>query len=454
MITNNSQQNPTRRLTILYISSLAVVACLSIAGEAVVQRLLSQQRIDIQVISNVQHQQLLSQRLAKLALALKLTQDDTSRQSLVDDFEQTIREWETTEKNLEELGNTVNVSTGRTTQIKNIIDQIHPNCKKMVDAAKQLLSTAQSGKTQPRLILSQPLRQITASERGFEKEVDKVILEYNEYTAAAVTELKHIEMVLLVLTLLILIFEGFLIFRPAVKKLRTTFNQLTEEQKKSEHLLLNILPESVVHRLKEQPTTIAEAFGEVTVLFADIVGFTQLSTQVSPQKLVALLNRIFSAFDELAEKHGLEKIKTIGDAYMVVGGLPIPRKDHAEAIVEMALDMQQAINEFNIETGSNCNIRIGINSGPVVAGVIGIKKFIYDLWGDTVNIASRMESHGIPGNIQISQTTYEQVKDIFKDKFKHKYTLESRGLIQIKGKGEMQTYLVKSASSEQLRVSS
>ncbi len=437
MITTNKQQtSPTRRLTILYISSLAVVACLSIAGEVVVQRLLSQQRIDIQVISNVQHQQLLSQRLAKLALALKLTQDDTSRQSLVDDFEQTIREWETTEKKLEELGNTVNVSTGRSSQIKNIIDQIHPNCKKMVDAAKQLLSTAQSAKNQPRLMLSQPLRQITVSERRFEKEVDKVILKYNEYTAAAVTELKHIEMALLVLTLLVLIFEGILIFHPAVEKLATTFNKLTEEQKKSEHLLLNILPESVVHRLKEQPTTIAEAFAEVTVLFADIVGFTQLSTQVSPQELVALLNRIFSAFDELAEKHGLEKIKTIGDAYMVVGGLPIPRKDHAEAIVNMALDMQLAINQFNVETNFNCNIRIGINTGPVVAGVIGIKKFIYDLWGDTVNIASRMESQGIPGNIQISQSTYEQVKN------KHQYKLESRGLIEIKGKGEMQTYLV------------
>jgi class 3 adenylate cyclase len=127
---------------------------------------------------------------------------------------------------------------------------------------------------------------------------------------------------------------------------------------------------------------------------------------------------------------------------MVVGRLPIPRNYHAEAIVEMALDMQQAINQFNLETGSNCNIRIGINTGPVVAGVIGIKKFIYDLWGDTVNIASRMESHGIPGNIQISESTYEQIKDVFTDKFKDKYILEARGLIEIKGKGEMQTYLV------------
>lgn len=442
--TNNQRKSPTRRLTKLYISSLAVVACLSIAGEFVTQRLLSQQRIDIQVISNVQHQQLLSQRLAKLALALKLTQDNNRRQNLINDFEQTINEWETSEENLSQLQASVNASESKSFQIKQIIEEIHPNCKKMLDAAKQLLSTAQSDKLQPRLMVSQPLRQITASERRFEKEVDRVILEYNQYTAAAVTELKHIEMALLVTTLLILILEGFLIFHPTVDKLRKTFEQLAEEQKKSEHLLLNILPETVVNRLKEQPTTIAEAFTDVTVLFADIVGFTQLATQVSPQELVALLNRIFSAFDELAEKHGLEKIKTIGDAYMVVGGLPNPRKDHAEAIVEMALDMQQAINTFNIETGFSCNIRIGINTGAVVAGVIGIKKFIYDLWGDTVNIASRMESHGIPGNIQISESTYQQVKD--------KYALKSRGLIEIKGKGEMQTYLVMGNKNDESEV--
>ncbi|AFY55567.1 family 3 adenylate cyclase [Rivularia sp. PCC 7116] len=440
--TDKEQKSPTRRLTTLYISSLAVVACLSIAGQFIIQRLLSQQQVDIQVISNVQHQQILSQRLAKLALALKLTQDENRRQTLVKDFEQTIVEWETTEENLEQLETSVNASPGRSVKIRNIIEQIHPNCKKMVDAAKQLLSTAKTGKFQPRVMLSQPLRQISASERQFEKQVDRVISEYNQYTAQAVTELKHIEMALLVLTLLVLISEGFLIFQPAVEQLRTTFNKLTEEQKKSEHLLLNILPETVANRLKEQPTTIAEAFAEVTVLFADIVGFTQLSTQVSPQELVGLLNQIFSAFDELAEKHGLEKIKTIGDAYMVVGGLPNPQKDHAEAIVKMALDMQQAIKKFNVETGSNCNIRIGINTGPVVAGVIGIKKFIYDLWGDTVNIASRMESHGIPGNIQISQTTYEIIKDKFTDTFTNQYLLESRGLIEIKGKGEMQTYLV------------
>ena len=444
--TNNQQKSPTHRLTIRYISSLALIACLSITGQVIIQRLLSQQRVDVEVVSNVQRQQLLSQRLAKLALALKVTQnqqDSTNRQSIVKDFEETIAEWETIEQNLRTLETSINVSAGRSTEIRNIIEEIHPNCKKMLDAAKDLLSTRQSVRTEPRLMLSQPLRQITASERQFEKQVDKAILEYNQYTTAAVTELKHIEIALLALTLLVLILEGVLVFHPAVERLRTTFNQLTEVQKKSENLLLNILPETVANRLKEQPTTIAEAFAEATVLFADIVGFTQLSTQVSPQELVALLNRIFSAFDELAEKHGLEKIKTIGDAYMVVGGLPSPRTDHAEAIIQMALDMQQAINQFNIETNYNCNIRIGINSGPVVAGVIGIKKFIYDLWGDTVNIASRMESHGIPGNIQISQSTYEQVKDIFQDKFKDEYELKSRGLIEVKGKGEMQTYLVK-----------
>lgn len=448
MISQEKQQkSPTRRLTILYTSSLAVVACLSIAGQVIIQSLLSQQRVDIQVISNVQRQQILSQRLAKLALALKLEREDTRRQDLVNDFEQTIKDWESTERNLNQLGNSSHVSRDRSNQIRNIINQIHPNCKKMVDAAKQLLSTAQSGIIQPRLMLSQPLRQITVSERRFEKEVDKVIFQYNQYTKEAVTELKNIELALLFLTLLVLALEGFLVFHPAVDKLRYTFNQLVEEQKKSEHLLLNILPETVANRLKEKQTTIAEAFPEVTVLFADIVGFTELSTLVTPQELVALLNRIFSAFDELAEKHKLEKIKTIGDAYMVVGGLPNPRQDHAEAIIEMALDMQQAINIFNAETNSNCNIRIGINTGPVVAGVIGIKKFIYDLWGDTVNIASRMESHGIPGNIQITQTTCERVKNEFQNKYKNKYILESRGLIEIKGKGEMETYLVKSLSN-------
>ena len=206
------------------------------------------------------------------------------------------------------------------------------------------------------------------------------------------------------------------------------------EQEKSERLLLNILPEAIALRLKQEQGAIADSFDEVSVLFADIVGFTQLSSQIGPTELVNLLNQIFSAFDHLAERHGLEKIKTIGDAYMVVSGLPMPRDDHANAIAEMALDMQQAVNKFSNTTGISLNIRIGINTGPVVAGVIGIKKFIYDLWGDTVNIASRMESHGIPGQIQVTSVTHNLLD--------HKYIFEQRGVIQVKGKGEMTTYFL------------
>lgn len=206
------------------------------------------------------------------------------------------------------------------------------------------------------------------------------------------------------------------------------------EKEKSEQLLLNILPGAIADRLKEDRGYIADSFPEVTVLFADIVGFTDLSTRLSPTELVEMLNVIFSEFDRLAEKHGLEKIKTIGDAYMVVGGLPRPRTDHAEAIAEMALDMQVEIAQFNASINRSFSIRIGINSGPVVAGVIGIKKFIYDLWGDTVNTASRMESHGIPGCIQVTAATYEILQ--------RKYLFEERGPIPIKGKGEMVTYFL------------
>ncbi|MEG3844161.1 adenylate/guanylate cyclase domain-containing protein [Microcoleus sp. herbarium14] len=216
--------------------------------------------------------------------------------------------------------------------------------------------------------------------------------------------------------------------------LNDTLNALRVQQEQSERLLLNILPEEIANRLKRGDSKIADTFADVTVLFADIVGFTQLSSRVSPTQLVALLNDIFSTFDNLAERHGLEKIKTIGDAYMVVGGLPIPRKDHAEAIAEMALDMLDAISDFSNTHNQDFSIRIGINSGPVVAGVIGIKKFIYDLWGDTVNTASRMESHGKPGCIQVTSTTYQLLQE--------KYIFESRGAIEVKGKGMMNTYLL------------
>lgn len=207
---------------------------------------------------------------------------------------------------------------------------------------------------------------------------------------------------------------------------------LLYQQQCTEDLLQNILPAPIAQRLKLQESIIADSFDEVTVLFADLVNFTELSAQIPPTKLVDLLNKIFSVFDRLTEKHGLEKIKTIGDAYMVVGGLPTSRPDHAEAVVEMALDMQQAINRFQRNDGKPFDLRIGINTGPVVAGVIGMKKFAYDLWGDTVNVASRMESTGMAGGIQVTAATYKLLKD--------KYVFEERDAITIKGKGEMITY--------------
>lgn len=220
----------------------------------------------------------------------------------------------------------------------------------------------------------------------------------------------------------------------AYRVMQDYLEKLEIEQQKSEQLLLNVLPKPIAEQLKRGQGIIAESFSDVSVLFADIVGFTELSAQISPIKLVHLLNDIFSKFDELVEQHGLEKIKTIGDCYMAVAGLPTPRKNHAEAIAEMALDMQSAIIRFNAETSQTLSIRIGIHSGSVVAGIIGRNKFIYDLWGDTVNTASRMESHGIPDHIQLTEATYELLQD--------KYLFEKRGLIQVKGKGEMLTYLL------------
>ena len=207
------------------------------------------------------------------------------------------------------------------------------------------------------------------------------------------------------------------------------------QQEQTENLLLNILPKPIAERLKLEPSTIADSFEEVSVLFADLVGFTEFSSRRSAKQLVEVLNVIFSEFDQLAEKHDLEKIKTIGDAYMVVAGLPTPRPDHAEAIAQMALDMQQVLTKINVQTDESFSMRIGINSGSVVAGVIGLKKFSYDLWGDTVNTASRMESLGIPGTIQVTAETYERLRNEF--------LFEDRGVISVKGKGEMTTYLLK-----------
>ncbi len=210
---------------------------------------------------------------------------------------------------------------------------------------------------------------------------------------------------------------------------------LKEEQAKSEKLLLNILPSMIAEQLKQEVGAIASRFEEATILFTDIVDFTGLSTQVAPGELVCQLNDIFSAFDSIADRLGLEKIKTIGDAYMVVGGVPMPCPNHAEAVLEMAIQMLDIIRTFQRQDGTPFQLRIGINTGPVVAGVIGIKKFSYDLWGDAVNIASRMESHGVIDRIQISDSTYQHLKDL--------YEFEDRGCIPIKGRGDLHTYLFK-----------
>lgn len=227
---------------------------------------------------------------------------------------------------------------------------------------------------------------------------------------------------------------------------RRAEESLRVEQKKSERLLLNVLPQEIAERLKSvqlqtkvhlktSGTIIADSFEEVTVLFADIVDFTEYAASISASELVKVLNEIFSEFDHLVEQYDLEKIKTIGDSYMVVGGLPVPSKDHAEAIAEMALQMQTVIQKFKRTDGSNFSLRIGIHTGHAIAGVIGTKKFVYDLWGDTVNVASRMESYGIAGCIQVSEATYQLLRN--------KYQLEQRSAINIKGKGEMITYLLK-----------
>lgn len=224
--------------------------------------------------------------------------------------------------------------------------------------------------------------------------------------------------------------------KEAEKALQLAKEDAEYAREQSDRLLLNILPEPIAERLKKNEGSIAERFEKATVLFADIVGFTPLSAKVSPLELVSLLNKMFSCFDRLTQKHGLEKIKTIGDAYMVAGGLPVPRDDSVEAIANMALDMQVAIADFQAYLAKQKNeqfqIRIGINTGPVVAGVIGTKKFIYDLWGDTVNVASRMESSGKPGKIQVTAATYELLKN--------KFIFETRGEINVKGKGKMMAY--------------
>ena len=210
--------------------------------------------------------------------------------------------------------------------------------------------------------------------------------------------------------------------------------EIQAEREKSERLLHNILPRAIAERLKRGESTIADSHPEVTVLFADLVGFTSLAASLAPPDIVRLLDEIFSAFDVLAQRRGLEKIKTIGDAYMVVGGLSTARTDHCEAIADLALDMLGEIERFNAAHKVSIRIRSGMHVGPVVAGVIGRNKFIYDLWGDTVNIASRMESHGQPGCVQITREV--------RDKLPRHYEVEERGVIDLKGIGETPAFLL------------
>lgn len=206
------------------------------------------------------------------------------------------------------------------------------------------------------------------------------------------------------------------------------------EHERAEGILHNVLPESIAARLKASERTIADAFSSCSVLFADIVGFTPLSAKIDAAELVEVLSGIFTAFDGFTEVLGIEKIKTIGDSYMVAAGIPEPVDDHAVRAAEMALCILAYIEGLEPIHGVKVQIRIGIHSGPAVAGVIGSKKFIYDLWGDTVNTAARMESHGLPGTIQLSTTTHDRLAD--------RYTFEERGMVKIKGKGEMKTWLL------------
>jgi class 3 adenylate cyclase len=216
-------------------------------------------------------------------------------------------------------------------------------------------------------------------------------------------------------------------------------DELEQAHQRCESLLHNILPIKIAERLKREHQTPADNFDSASILFADIVGFTEMSHGVHANEVVSILNNVFTRFDDLVEKYGLEKIKTIGDAYMVAGGIPEYRQHHAEAIADLALDMMRVASSLSQTSKKPFLLRIGVNSGPIVAGVIGKKKFAYDLWGDAVNTASRMESHGLPGEIQVTEATYELLRE--------GYEFAVRGFIEVKGKGLMKTYLLKDKKS-------
>ena len=211
--------------------------------------------------------------------------------------------------------------------------------------------------------------------------------------------------------------------------------QRQDAQDRAETLLLNILPRSIADKLKDNPQTIADSFTSASILFADVADFTPMAERVAPVHLVEMLDQLFGHFDSLAERYDVEKIKTLGDCYMAASGIPSPRPDHAHCLAMMALDMLDAVRDQGEVGALGFELRIGINSGPVVAGVIGRKRFLYDLWGDAVNTAGRMQTESAPGRIQITRTTYELLKDEF--------VCEPRGTVAVKGKGEMETwYLV------------
>jgi len=233
---------------------------------------------------------------------------------------------------------------------------------------------------------------------------------------------------------------AFIVLASFANERNAALTALRKEQARSEALLTNVLPEPIAERLKSASGSIADHVDEASVLFADIVDFTPLAQRLSPTEVVDTLDHLFSLFDSLVERHGLEKIKTIGDCYMAAAGVPDPCADHASRAALLALDMREAVTASATNGDGPLELRIGINSGPLTAGVIGRKRFLYDLWGDAVNTASRMESNGTPGRIQITRATYDLVKDAF--------VCEERGTIPIKGKGEMETwYLVSSRSN-------
>jgi adenylate cyclase len=234
---------------------------------------------------------------------------------------------------------------------------------------------------------------------------------------------------------------SFTLLASFAKQRNVALSALRVEQERSELLLMNILPGSIAERLKAANTTIADHFDAASILFADVVDFTPFAQRLAPAQVVGILDQLFSHFDALVERHGLEKIKTIGDAYMAAAGVPAPSPDHAAMAARLALDMREAIATSAVGDGSGLELRIGINSGPVVAGVIGSKRFLYDLWGDAVNTASRMESQSTPGEIQITRATYELLK--------HEFVCRRRGTIEVKGKGQMETWYLLGPRSDE-----